>query len=355
MNICIVSVFNSTNQGSFQQLKELGDVYSKYGDVFYLDCGIRSIWKGATDYFVRCCFKFKFKKALYDLKKRRIFKKRYGKLKRITLADIDKMDMFVLGSDEIWNVARADMRHPFLFGVGLGKPTVSYAPSVGNTDAESMRSYNYTVAGFNKLAAVSVRDGHSEQVLIDSGCTLPIEILVDPTFLKSREQYMSEHTQVSHGGYVALYCFQGVLDKSGECSSCFAEFAQEKGLKLLSGGVWSEYADNIHCEQACTFDYYIDADYVIANTFHGTAFAINLNKQFVTFSCGKEKIKELLVQLGLEDRDCTGKTKEEIFAILNTPIDYDSVNAKLGSMREVSLDYIRRSVELVKQMQIGEK
>ncbi len=354
MKICIVSVFNSTNQGSYQQLKELGDAYSKFGEVYYLDCGIRSIWSGAFDYFVRCVLRLKFQKAFYDLKKRWIFKKRYGQLRSISMSQVKDMDLFVLGSDEIWNVGRKDMRHPFLFGEGLGEMIVSYAPSVGNTDAASMKSFPYTTDNFNRLLCVGVRDEYSRHILSECGCTKDIDLLLDPTFLKTKEQYLADHKKEDKEGYVALYCFQGMLDKSGECSSCFAEFAKEKGLRLVSGGVWSEYAENTHCKQPCTFDFYIDADYVIANTFHGTAFAINLNKQFITFSCGKEKIKELLKQLGLEDRDCSGKSKEEIFAVLNKPIDYDSVNEKLDTARSSSVDYIKKTVELAKNIQ-GEK
>lgn len=346
MKICIASVFNSANQGSFQQLKELGDIYSQYGDVCYLDCGIRNVYKGVFAYFLRCCLRFKFKKAFFELKKRRLFKKKYAKLKRITMSEIGEMDLVVLGSDEIWNVTRNEMKHSFLFGQGLGEHVVSYAPSVGNSTAKDLLFEGY-YEHIRSIKLISVRDDYSASVVRDCGYDKDIEIVLDPTFLKEKEQYIKDsvRNKVTEP-YIALYVFQGFLDKSGECSECFTEFAKEKGMKLVSSGVWSEYAENIHSDSLFTFDYYIGADYVITNTFHGTAFAINLNKRFVTFSCGKEKIKELLRQLGLEDRDCTGKSKEEIFKMLETEIDYEEVNKKLDLLRARSLEYIKNSINI---------
>ncbi|MBQ2862896.1 MAG: polysaccharide pyruvyl transferase family protein [Clostridia bacterium] len=348
MNICIITVFNSANQGSFQQLKELGDAYSKYGKVYYLDAGIRRVFSGTPTYFIKCLCKLKFKKAFFELKKKIIFQKRYRSLSRITADRIDEMDLFVLGSDEIWNYNRADMRNEFLYGVGLNSKKVSYAPSVGNTDVKSFLDAPKIRRSIGELDLLSVRDEHSRNVITELGYDRDVDITVDPTFLKKKEQYVSECTYDYGHGYVALYCFQGVLDKAGISSSWLVNYAKSRNLKLVSGGIWSDYADeNLHPYSSGTFDYYLNADCVITNTFHGTAFAINFNKRFITFSCGKEKITNLLKQFGLEDRDCTQKTEKQIMEMLDTPIDYSSVNSILSDMRDSSLDFISRSIDVL--------
>ena len=346
MKICIVSVFNSSNPGSYQQLKELGKAYSQYGDVCYLDCKAKRVFEGTFIYTLRCLLKFRFGKAVYELKKRILFFKRYRTLKTITMKDISTVDLFVFGSDEIWNLKRQNMRHPCFYGGGISGKKVSYAPSTGNSDISDFNNHPSFASLLNDLDMISVRDPYSYDVISHICTEKQIPVLLDPTFLKSKEGYNSDCTYDYGKGYVALYCFQGFLNKYNECSSSFLKFAQNKGLRLLSCGVWSDYAENSHPYSSNAFDFYLNADYVITNTYHGTAFAINFNKQFITFSCGRNKISELLRQFGLEDRDCSSKSEEEIMRILDTPIDYSSINDDLEQMRKASFEYIKRSVDM---------
>ena len=242
MKICIVSVFNSPNQGSFQQLKELGDAYSQYGDVYYLDCGTRSPYQRFFNYFFRCCLRFKFNKAFYELKTRRLFKKRYSELRSITMSEIGEMDLFVVGSDEIWDISRGEMRYPIFFGEGLGGKVVSYAPSVGKATLTDYYNEDYS-RYVNNIKALSVRDDYSAKLIRECGYKGDIDIVLDPTFLKRKDQYIdNEACSKPAEPYVALYSFQGYFNKIGIEPSCFLEFAEKKGLKLVSSGVWSDFA-----------------------------------------------------------------------------------------------------------------
>lgn len=353
MKICIVTVYGSWNLGSYQQANELAEAYSKYGDVYFLDRGIRKpyMWLGKT---VRGCFlRLKFRKAVYEIKKRIIIKQKYSHLKRITMKDIDSMDMFVLGSDEIWNHTRDIMDYSFLFGDGLGENIVSYAPSVGSTTADQLRQKGYVENFINKFKLISVRDEQSKKNLQECGCDKEIDIVLDPTMLKAKEQYELESTDKTKSGYIAMYCFRGFLEKG--VYESFSGFAKSKNLRLVSVGLWNDDTENVQPESTAMFDTYINAEYVITNTFHGTLFAILLNKKFVTFAGDKQKITHLLEMLGLESRNCTGKSVEEIHATFDEAIDYEKVNQKIAEMRAHSLDYIRRSVEAVKNSIEGKK
>lgn len=346
MKICIISVINSPNQGSYQQLKELGDAYSAYGDVYYLDNGIRKVFSDIPRYVLGCIRKGKIKKAIFELKRRLVFHKRYKKLNSIKIDDLSDMDLVVIGSDEIWNYQRDNMKHPFLWGCGISNTKVSFAPSIGNADIDSLRNAGFVLEALRQFDMVSVRDENSKRILKDIGYEGDIEILADPTFLKSKEEYRKEATCNFDEPYLALYCFQGFLDVNSDAFYYFKEYAKNKGLRFVSFGIWSDFAENAHSESSGTFDFMLNADFVITNTFHGTAFAINFNKQFITFSSGREeKIKNLLKEYGLEDRDCTNQSLDTIMRIMNTPIDYSTINCKLEQMRMRSHDFIKRTVE----------
>ena len=45
------------------------------------------------------------------------------------------------------------------------------------------------------------------------------------------------------------------------------------------------------------------ADYVVTNTFHGVMFTLIFEKQAVFNSCGKEKVKDVMNEYGLNDSD----------------------------------------------------
>lgn len=85
--------------------------------------------------------------------------------------------------------------------------------------------------------------------------------------------------------------------------------------------------------------YFRDAAYVITDSFHGTAFAINFNKDFYVFGNakrGNSRFDSLLEALGLEDRLITGgiPTCEE-------HICWDEINRLRENEENFSLAWLR--------------
>jgi len=84
---------------------------------------------------------------------------------------------------------------------------------------------------------------------------------------------------------------------------------------------------------------FANADFIIASSFHGTAFAINFNKEFLSVSPGKynTRVCSLLKLCKLENRYISDriKTNESL-----TSIDYNSVNSILNVERRNSISYL---------------
>ena len=74
------------------------------------------------------------------------------------------------------------------------------------------------------------------------------------------------------------------------------------------------------------------ADFVITNSFHGTAFSINLNKQFFVFqpSAFSTRINNILELTGLQHRIMSTTPSNDS---INEIIHYDSINATIESER----------------------
>ena len=81
------------------------------------------------------------------------------------------------------------------------------------------------------------------------------------------------------------------------------------------------------------------ADFVVASSFHGTAFALNFNKEFITIAADNFNIRmeSLIYQFGIAHRIVNGKGVDvaDLF-----PIDYDSINKKLAQERIFSKSFL---------------
>ncbi|MBR0258216.1 MAG: polysaccharide pyruvyl transferase family protein, partial [Synergistaceae bacterium] len=99
-----------------------------------------------------------------------------------------------------------------------------------------------------------------------------------------------------------------------------------------------------HASGPCEFLWLIDhADYVITESFHGTVFAVNFSKKFVSLDPGLHtfsRFSNILEALGLMERVYTFDGK-----FSDNDIDYEAVHKKLNAMREKSMQYLRECLK----------
>ena len=93
---------------------------------------------------------------------------------------------------------------------------------------------------------------------------------------------------------------------------------------------------------------FMNAEYVLTNSFHGTAFSINFNKNFLvdldinsTVSTNS-RLLNILSLLGLEDRIIDNIDIEKMYQ----DIDYSKVNTILDEERRKSINYLKMSLGL---------
>lgn len=93
----------------------------------------------------------------------------------------------------------------------------------------------------------------------------------------------------------------------------------------------------------------LNAKYVLTDSFHGTIFSINFEKQFLCFDHSNASENEeatrmtsILGKLGLEERFAPDRAVMK--AILQKQIDYAEVKEKLEQQRRQSLAYLSQSL-----------
>ena len=348
MKVAIVTVFSSRNFGSYWQSRTLYDYLTSLGhDVYFLDTKARDvnteIRKPFMKSIVRDAIKGKFEKSKFDF---HVLKMYLGNLKEVRVIDAETVrkdfDYMVFGSDEIWNVSRENMRaYPVFWGEGYNNiKKVSYAPSINAATKEELEACGFKEA-LADFSSISVRDGYSQEV-ISQLYDGTVEKVMDPTFLFDESYYRQIPYEKIEGSYIAVYMFK-ITD---EMYVKLRKIADLMGKKLVRVGAYDARFDQ--CVLAKNpFVYYLDADYVIANTFHGTAFAINFSRQLIVLNSNNmRKVTELIEQCGLGDRNLGDLEPEAIVEyVKSNPIDWNEKKAVVDSMREVSRAYLKNATK----------
>lgn len=344
MKITIITVYNSHNYGSFLQAKQLYHTLSAYGDVWFYNSHSRKI----TKTFLRKVKKIITTNVYFlHIIKGTFFE--FNEMLRLkqcwnSLPNYDgniETDIICLGSDEIWNINRKECRYPIYWGAGIESYKVAYAPSINNADEVDFDKAPEYINYLKKVDLVSTRDKHSKSI-ISKLSNKKIEIVLDPTLLKSPKTVEFHYKKP----YIAIYLFYGTLTKDEKNE--IVDFARKRNLDLVSAGQYISWCDHCtHSHNGDPFYIYKGAEYVITNTFHGTAYAINYNAKFVALVRAKTKVIDMLKQFELFDR--IAQRPEDIEKILNNNINYSRVNQILQRNRTISEKFIKDAMEGYKE------
>lgn len=248
-----------------------------------------------------------------------------------------KADLYITGSDQVWNTYYNEGvdTHYFFGDIGNGNIKVTFSSSIGMdsfTEGEK-RLFKEYLSDYN---SITVRERKAVELLEEIGIK-SIQVL-DPTLLLDKKGW-SEFVQVQRlvkEKYMLLYIPYNIQDKQVIYNYAH-KVASNNQLRLVSFYEDTDSSDNIVIKKASPLEflslmYY--ADYVITNSFHGTAFSINFNKQFSVFMPSRftSRIESLLKLCGLENRI---HDREMVSAQLfqDEEIDYSSVNRVLDNQR----------------------
>ena len=256
----------------------------------------------------------------------------------------DNYDMFVTGSDQVWNPDRTKKTTAYLLGF-TNKKKISYAASfgVGEIKEELYPVYKENLLKFNY---VSVRENTGANLYKRiTGKTA--QVVLDPTLLLNKEQW-SQYLNISNkkDDYVLIY----MLEYSKELVETAKKFAKEHKLnyKIISGTPRIFYYKGVQWNMSPIkfIELFYNAKYVFTNSFHGTVFAINFEKQLFVKLLEKNtkvnnRITDILKMLNLDGRIIN---KEKNINKFND-IDYTNVSKLLNNEREKSKNFLKMALE----------
>lgn len=345
MKVCIATVYDSINSGSFWQAYILGAALKKMGhSVYYYERNK----KGASSSLVQN-FKVaggmvkrrQFKESIDHLRKTAEFKKDVKAFDTISenSPEFKEIDCFILGSDTIWNIDFGYFlrNREIYWGARFPGTVISYAGSVGNSAAEHFFSDSWYADTVRKWKAVSVRDSHTRNIFL--GLTdKPVQMVCDPTVLLGYEDYAGL-CKARTDKYIFVYLFDPLTK---EQNRKLRKFAADNGCRIICGTTRNVIADAD--EYIINSPYHflrhmLGAAYVVTDTYHGTIFSTNLGRRFAAIDRNKNKVNDFLHSVGLDDR-LVGKDAD-LVAAMTAPVDTGRVNGLLEKIRGESLQFLR--------------
>ena len=273
-------------------------------------------------------------------------RKRYLKLTVLcrTHGELGKLkaDIFMTGSDQVWGPT-LNGKHDGAYFLSFveGKPKLAYAASFGRTEftEDVVEQYKNMLSCYN---AITVREDSAVELLYEWGIRCDGQVL-DPTLLLTADEW-SNFIQgcEKKGNYVLVYQIHN--DKNlGRYAKRFAEYV---GLPIVRV---SPYLHQISREGSLRLlpnmdkflSYIRECDYMITDSFHGTAFALNFNRQFIEILPNNKtgsRNQSILQLTGLQDRIVTDY---DDFSLADKAIDYSNVNGIIVKERKRSMDILK--------------
>lgn len=250
-----------------------------------------------------------------------------------------RLGAVVVGSDQVWRSEyHQDSNYPvyFLDFVPAGVRKLSYAASFGHSEwryPEWLEEVSGLLADFD---AVSVREQSGAVICRDTlgrdDCHLVLDptLVVDPVFYSEAAapaRLKSQHSLVTY-----------ILDQSegAEAIRASVETAMPDTCTTTSLSIGWEGEQPEVGEWLRAF---MDADFVITDSYHGTIFAILFGKDFIAVGNkdrGLDRFTTLLERLDLTDRLVLGHDPARIASLVSRPINYEQVNERLAASRKTS-------------------
>lgn len=363
MKISVITLHRVTNFGSLLQTYATETILERLGhDVTIIDFvpdGLtfkRAIWPKKGNTLIKIlkflplmiCNLFQYHMSDKFLKENTtLTPKRYYNYTDLASEKFDT-DIFISGSDQVWNTQNnnpdADLGAYYL-QFAEGKIKIAYAGSFGRTEFSNDEKQKICF-WLKQYKSISVRE--------DKGLTLIEEMgihgkhVVDPTFLLNRndwiEFYLSKRTEFPHKGYVFVYN----LNRNKLLKKIAIKVAEKYNLRIINFADTFEFIPKAYNKLFNTpFDflgYLINADYVITDSFHGTCFSINLEKQFITVAAPKYnvRIESVLRMMHCESRLII--SVEEAIKKCEKQIDYKIITPLVNNNRCKSLQFLENSI-----------
>lgn len=263
--------------------------------------------------------------------------------------DIKSGDVFIAGSDQIWNPAlTGGLSDVYTLNFNKDTKKIIYGASLGNEELLQKNALDFKT----KLANLDYISTREQSIIkpLEEICGKKVEQVIDPTLLLSKEKWdklvaKNDVVNLPTEKYILVY----TLFESDEVTKIANFMSSKTGLKVVHFRKYNIYENELMSLYTCgPIDFvnaFKNAAYVVTNSFHGTVFSIIYERKFYSV-LPKERagrIKDLLQDLELDSRIISNKKEVNV----GLDINYDLVKEKIEALKNKSKDFLKKGISHV--------
>ncbi|MDR2648209.1 MAG: polysaccharide pyruvyl transferase family protein [Clostridiales bacterium] len=277
-------------------------------------------------------------------------------------------DMFIAGSDQIFNPYFSGSWAGYSFYLDFvdnSKKLASFGTSFGTSFGSN---YNNSRDKTNKIArllrnfnALSVREQASATILRDT-YGVEAQVVAEPVFLLDIEKWrkLAEHSALDVFAGDEPYMLTYILDPTPEKRAAIEYYSGLTGLtaiNILDGrsDLWVQNNEKLNLPNTpsgvIAEDFlkgFINASFVLTDSFHGMAFSVVFKKKFISITNRKrgfDRFGDVLGEFGLLHRYTTEEKNIPHSEKLLEDIDFSKVEEVIKSKRDSSIEWLKTALE----------
>lgn len=258
-----------------------------------------------------------------------------------------RYDVYVCGSDQIWNPSvQYGVDPAYFLDFGHAK-RIAYAASFGRPEIESAHHAKIG-ALLAKFSAISVRESNGVDLIERlSGCVAAC--LPDPTLMWNDYDAVAEAPDRNRE-YLMSYVLRSG-ENVGEIQTVLASLLDlEIVVPYNHHRRWKGVSSEVVCSPGQWLGYIRHSRFVVTNSFHGTLFSVIFKKPFIFVGLGgkksglNERSISFLTRLGLTDRMMLDSNPGDARRIAEQEIDWRYVYGLLEEWRAEADSFVRNAL-----------
>ncbi len=263
-------------------------------------------------------------------------------------------DIYIAGSDQIWNFTkRIDYAYMLDF-VPQDKMKIAYAASLGQCTIPQ-KLHNELCYLLSSFRAISIRESNGKDFIYEliqkKESKIPVTQTLDPTLLIKKEEY--EHITESikeSSPYIASYILS-MMEKSHE--DILSYIIKKNGLRLINlrnpdTCVYLSFAKNRIVTPYQFLSYIKHAEFIICSSFHAVVFSLIFHKPFIVLvpskfrdKGGNKRINSLLTALGLVHHCIYDFNPIIIDQLMKEQICWVDIDQTISRLAKESQDFLK--------------
>lgn len=294
--------------------------------------GNRLHWGNIYRYLRRYSYRRKISKRF------QLFSKRYLRFtsKCVESSIPQNIDLYLIGSDQVWTIAHTGGYDPVLWGSFYHSPKAKICGYAISSNIASIEAIDKKILceSINQFFTLSVREKTIKEEL-EKYISIPIRVDVDPTLLLSSQSWdeLTDDSWNKKSDYIVVYQARHLPGRES--------LLYDKACILAS------QIGNTDIVDLSTYNYtpqeFVSiikhARYVLTSSFHGTVFGLIFHRPMTVFKLNDghdSRCVDLLKSVGMEDL-----LKDISWIPTLVECNYTFFDKRLATLRQSSVDYLK--------------